>query len=460
MYTRALSKIRRKWILHEKITVVFLVNENAKWKNQSVYDRFNSDDRFNTKVVLTIADFDVFCDKTHRVNKMRDNKLFFEKRGIQVADGWDIQADTAVDIADFSPDIVFYQVPYNIAEKQDVGHASAFALCMYIPYYVNQSENFKFMGTEAWHKRMFRFYVLDDYWKAVTAKNLQTGGQNLCVAGHPVFDSYFAPHPYFREQKAPAQYVIYAAHWSVGNVDGLSAFLETGPFMLSYAKKHPEIPWCFTCHPTLLFNLVDKGFMSQEEIDDYVSSWKEIAYCPGTDGNYFDLFRNSKMLISDCGSFRIEYYPTGKPYIYIVSNAARRLSDGKFLSEICRHYHHVHNCAELKAALDRILLNGKDSHASARILDKYKFSFTKRKSADMIFADIMHILTGRAELDEADFSLVQDDEPLEQMIIKHLRQSIDFLAARNNRLTLENCNQKSKIKKCFSILALLRHKTL
>ena len=63
----------------------------------------------------------------------------------------------------------------------------------------------------------------------------------------------------------------------------------------------------------------------------------------------------------------------------------------------------------------------------------------------MIFADIMRILTGRAELDEADFSLVQDDGPLEQMIIKHLWQSIDFLAARNNRLTLENCNQKLKL---------------
>lgn len=434
MYEQSLKKITEKWESNEKITIIFLVNENAKWKCQSVYDKFCADNRFDVKVVLTIADFDVYCDKKHRLEKLQSNEKFFLERNIKCEKGWNCEKDCAIDLHTFLPDIVFYQVPYNIAPNQNIDYASQFALCMYIPYYVNQSEEFSFMGTEEWHIKLFRFYVLNNYWKAVTAKNLHTQGENLYAVGHPIFDSY-RNLTSMQNSSISDSYIIYAAHWSVGAVDGLSSFLETGHFMLSYAKKHPELPWCFTCHPTLLFNLVDKGFMSQQEVEDYVSEWKQIAYCPGTDGNYMELFQNSRMLISDCGSFRLEYYPTGKTYIYLISNTAKRLNDGNFLSEICKNYHHVHNCAELKVVLDGILLQDNDCFKEARLKDRETCDFLNQSSAEKIHSDIIKICNKQNISCKADFSLLEKQEH-EKSLIQNYKDTIDFLSQRLNKMTL------------------------
>ncbi len=439
MYAQSLKKIAAKWQSNEKISIIFLVNENAKWKSQSVYDKFNSDSRFDVKIVLTIADFDVYCNKKHRLEKLQSNEKFFLQRNIHCEKAWDTEKDTSIDLHAFSPDIVFYQVPYNIAKNQNIDYISDSALCMYLPYYINQSEEFSFMGTEEWHRKLFRFYVLDDYWKAVTAKNLHTDGENIAVAGSPLFDAYLEKE-IDKNDKIEDAYVIYAAHWSVGQPDGLSSFMETGHFMLSYAKKHPEIRWCFTCHPTLIFNVVDKGFMSQQEVDDYVSAWKKIAYCPGTDGNYMELFRNSRMLISDCGSFRVEYFPTGKPYIYLISNSCKRLSDGYFMQEICKNYHHVHNCAELKMALDSVLINKDDCFKSERKMDKEVCKFTKISSAQIIWEDILHIMNGNCELPYVDFDLLVNCRSRKNEI-SLLRESVDFLAQRQNYLTLKLKNK-------------------
>ncbi len=434
MYEQVFIKIKEKYLNSEKINIIFLVNENAKWKCQSVYDKFNADSRFDAKIVLTIADFDVYCDKSHRTKKMLENESFFSKRDIVTLNGWNTEEDIALDIKQFSPDIIFYQVPYNIASNQNIDYASQFALCMYIPYYVNQSEEFSFMGTEEWHRKLFRFYVLNEYWKAVTAKKLYSQGENLCPAGHPIFDNYNSEVSLRKTDKSKG-YIIYAAHWSVGLADGLSSFLETGYFMLSYAKKHPELPWCFTCHPTLFFNLVDKGFMTQQEVEDYVSEWKQIAYCPGTDGNYMELFQDSRMLISDCGSFRLEYYPTGKPYIYLISNTAKRLKDGFFLSEISKNYHHVHNCAELKVALDGILLQNNDCFKEARLKDRENCDFLNQSSAEKIHSDIIKICNGKHTMCKPTVSLLEKQEH-EKSLIQNYKDTIDFLSQRLNKMTL------------------------
>ena len=63
--------------------VVFPVNENSKWKLQSVYDEFSSNEKYNTKILLTIADYDIYCSKEHRKNKLYQNLDFFKKRNIK-----------------------------------------------------------------------------------------------------------------------------------------------------------------------------------------------------------------------------------------------------------------------------------------------------------------------------------------------------------------------------------------
>ena len=373
---RIIKKIRSK----EKINVIFLVNENAKWKAQKVFDKLLKHPRFNPQILLTIADYDIYCSKIQRQNKIKENQEFFKKRNIKTELAWDIEKDCAIDIKKFDPDIIFYQVPYNISNNQDIDYTRQDALCFYIPYYINQSEELNFMGTKNWHKKLDRFYVFNNYWKKAISKKLGASS-NLKPVGHPFFDIDI--------KEGDNDLIVYAAHWSVGLPEGLSAFLETGHFMLNYAKKHPEFKWVFTHHPTFLFNVVDKGYMTQNELDDYINEWKKIGY-QGSNGDYLELFKNSKMLISDCSSYRIEYYKTAKPYIYIISSNPKRVKDDKFFNKITKNYYKAHNVSELKFHLDNLLLNNFDPLKEGRKKDRYEFK--NQNSADLIIKDIENLI--------------------------------------------------------------------
>ena len=48
-----LTKIRNKLKRGQKINVVFYCYDEMKWKCQSIYDIFNSDERFNVKILVT-----------------------------------------------------------------------------------------------------------------------------------------------------------------------------------------------------------------------------------------------------------------------------------------------------------------------------------------------------------------------------------------------------------------------
>ncbi len=380
------KKLQKKIKNNNKINVIFLVYQNSKWKNQSLYEKLKLDKHFNVKILLTIADFQIFYTKKEREQILQKNYDFFKQRNMDVEFAWDIERNAPKELDSWAPDIIFYQAPYAYDPSQHIIKMSKKALCCYVPYYINQSENFTLMNTQFWHKCLFRWYVLDDYWKDISKKLINRDQFNRIKAvGHPQLDCYLSN---LVKQK---KYVIYAAHWSVGLDDGLSSFLDTGPFMLEYAKKHPEINWAFTYHPSLTYNIVEKGFMTRDEIENYYNEWKKIAYVHDK-GDYMDLFRNSELLISDCGSFRIEYFPTGKPYVYLISSSPQRLKDGSFLEKICKYYYKSYNTQDLQNILDMLLVDKKDPLKTERENSVRNSSFFKNNSSQNILADMYQFL--------------------------------------------------------------------
>lgn len=372
-----------------KINVIFLVYQNSKWKTQSLYDMLANDPNFNVKILLTIADFQIFYTHNERIKILEKNYAFFKSRNMDVEYAWNLNSNRPISLEKWNPDIVFYQAPYSFDPLQHLFKVSEQSLCCYLPYYINQTEDFTLMNTQYWHKCLYRWYVLDEYWQNVST-NLLGGDpyKRIKPVGHTMLDCYNNEIQHPQESK---HYVIYAAHWSVGQEDGLSTFLETGPFMLEYARKHPEINWVFTYHPSLTFNIVDRGYMSKEEILGYYDEWRKIAYVHD-EGDYIDLFKNSDLLISDCGSFRVEYFPTGKPYIYLISNNSKRYKDGSFLDKICKYYYKTYNIEQLEKNLNMLLINKEDPLKKAREENVNSLPFLKTNAAKNIVDDLYKIL--------------------------------------------------------------------
>lgn len=160
------------------------------------------------------------------------------------------------------------------------------------------------------------------------------------------------------------KFVIYAPHHSFDK-GGLNyaTFLWSGKYILEWAQKHSEIDWLFKPHPRFKTALLVNKIMTIEEIDRYYSAWDKIGKVYD-DGNYFEFFKNSKCLISDCSSFLTEYLPTEQPVIHMRNKNAIPYS--VLNNKIIKAYYSVWNIKELEKTLENILIENNDPRKIAR----------------------------------------------------------------------------------------------
>ena len=89
--------------------------------------------------------------------------------------------------------------------------------------------------------------------------------------------------------------------------------------MLALAVRHPEIDFVLRPHPFLFGTMVDRGLISQRDLDHWVEDWNDLPNTAiHTDGDYADLFKATDLLITDGISFIGEYpLVTGRPTVFL-----------------------------------------------------------------------------------------------------------------------------------------------
>jgi hypothetical protein len=390
-YENIVKKLRKQ---KGKMRVLFLVNEISKWKAQSLYDLMALSEDFEPVIVLTVADIQRKFSLEQKKEIINSNFESFLQKGMNVQIAFDTKRGKAIDLKTFNPSIVFYQQPYNIPKNQDVDAVSKYALTYYVPYYLPDYKNFKLDCGYDFHHKLYRFYVLNKELESIYKKHLNrinTYSGNIYGLGHPMLDLY----KNLEDKSSEYKYVIYAPHWSIchknnSNNINISTFDINGKYILEYAKQHPEINWVFKPHPTLKNSLKQIGEMSQDEIDKYYSDWEEIAVCC-YNSDYLDLFSKSKVLITDCGSFLMEYFCTGKPIIHLISANSTHVPYPQ-MSEIFNSFYQVYSNSRLERVLDTVVVNDKDFYNEDRIELLNKFNFTQNNAAENILKDISETL--------------------------------------------------------------------
>ena len=110
------------------IRVAFLSSENAKWQYQSLYEDMLKNDRFDPFVLITVRK-SLTKTKYSFLNYKKitqDNFDSFKLQNMKVYYAHDIARNEPIDIAEFAPDIVFYEQPWDIFEIHDIEHVSKF----------------------------------------------------------------------------------------------------------------------------------------------------------------------------------------------------------------------------------------------------------------------------------------------------------------------------------------------
>lgn len=329
----------------------FVVAQIQKWKCQSLFDLMKLEKQLHPVIVIV-----PFFEKGESVadveKRIRENEAYFISKNMNYVLAWDFEKKQAVSLESFDFDIVFYQQPWSINKKHLISEVSKRSLTYYVPYYVPNYGNLKY-DCMPFHFQLFRYYVLNQSWKDLYLTVMDGHENELCPVGHPTLD-YFLDH----EKVIDKQAVIYAPHHSLqaGSI-GYGTFKWSGQEILQFAKSHPEINWVFKPHPKLKSTLISSKVMTEEEVESYWAAWMALGEVY-EGGDYMPLFNDSSCMITDCGSFLVEYFYTGNPVIHMTSSRTQEPISA--LKEITDCYYQVATKGDLVKRLDELLLKKQD----------------------------------------------------------------------------------------------------
>ncbi len=377
---KILKKLKRD-AKTRKLKAAFYVYDETKWKSQSLYDLFMSDEHFEPVILVTKN-----CSPKGNYNYQSKEEVkrvytFFKNKNMNVEYAYDCEKECFIPFENFKPDLIFYQHPWFVEKSQGPVVCSKFALTYYIPYYLPSTSapndyHLRF------HRYVHKYYIMNEYLLKRYSKLMKNKGKNLCVTGSPQLD-YF----YLNKENFPKEYVIYAPHWTVNHNETIaySTFLKTGKIILEFAQKHPEIKWIFKPHPLLKQALLINKYWTKEETEKYYSSWEKIGQYYDS-GDYLKLFDKSYAMITDCGSFMTEFFMTKMPLIRLVSEDTPPFDD--FMEEIMSSFYNVYTEEELLTVLQSVVLNKEDSLKSKRMTVLKKLGLDKNYAAMNIINDV------------------------------------------------------------------------
>lgn len=374
------TKVLKRLQKQSSYKVIFYVYDCAKWKCQYIYDLMENMTEFSPLIVVTKNAAKTPENPSYQTEEeILETYNFFKNKNMNVELGYDFVKNKHIPLKNFNPDIIFYQHPWYVETSQGPVVCSEFALTAYIPYDISTT-NLETDCNLRFHNYVENFFVFNEDFKKTYAQKMDNKGENIRVSGAPALD-YFI----YNKPESKNNYIIYAPHWTVNhkNTIAYSTFAQTGKFMLDYAKTHPEFNWLFKPHPLLKKALIDNKIMTVKEVENYYNSWQNFC----NDGDYFKYFNDSKLMITDCSTFLLEYAATQKPLIRLASKDMPEFNNTT--QETVKNYYNAENIEDLKKYLDMILLENSDPLKAKR---EDKNSFVHENSSRKIIETLRGII--------------------------------------------------------------------
>ena len=390
-YAKVVRRIRRK-PADEKIRVLFIVNEIAKFKCGKLFEEMRDSGIFDPIIALSAWNQQSFLTDDQLEEEFEQAERFFNKLGYNHVRTVRTHPRICSDLSEFKPDVVFYSEPWAPCGRQDSESVSRFALTCFVPYYVPNYGDFFVESQQPVHKFLFRYFTLP-FWAGYFRRKSRwwDHSSKFVPAGHPALD-FFAQK---RDRKPEKNYIVFAPHHSIKHPKVsmpwfLSTFDWTGRPILEYAKRHPEQNWVFKPHPVLRKTIVDSETMTQEEADAYYAEWERIGIAC-YDSDYQDLFLESRAIITDSGSFLTEAGATGRPVIRLISpnNTLTPLPPSK---KVYDTYYEVRTLPEMYELFKTVLEDGEDPKRNERLAAVEESGIAKMEASKNIMDHLRNLL--------------------------------------------------------------------
>jgi len=352
---------------NSKIKVVFLMQFPAVWNKFSpIYELMKKNDAFEPILIcvpdglqngelpnpddLTNATYDYFV--SHGYDAIN---------AIEGPNQW-------VDLKALAPDYVFFSRPYNhyMPKEYWSNRISKYTKICSVLYAINMTvETRDVVINKSFYRNVYCYFAET---KAAQKHNINNfklahklGLQKTLFYGMPALEQ-MAQSSHLQNEawnfSDNTFRVLWTPRWTTDLSLGGSNFFTYYQWFLDYAKKRKDIAFLFRPHPLTFSNFVKEGLLTEEDIDSYKNSIEEMSNTSlDFEKEYVATFWNSSVLVSDTSSMVAEYFVTGKPLVFCMSNMV--LEPEEHTKKILEGCYIVNNGEELEACLER-LASGQD----------------------------------------------------------------------------------------------------
>ena len=337
----------------EKIICVILVHFVSMFR-EYLYQKLIECGRFDVYVVISPVCSHGEDNKRRQLTEAFD--YLTQKGYSNVIMGYDIERNQYFNIKkELTPDVIIYTNPYkDLIAKEHYVTNFLDSLSIYIPYYINNTVEYRMAYDELLHNVVWRYYVETEWHKKLSQKYATNHSRNVVVTGYSGVDRFLDKtyKPSVASWKicdSTHKRIIWAPHQTIDSSKEMyySAFLLIADEMTQLAIKYKnKIQIAFKPHP-LLVNSLYKAW-GKERTDCYYEKWRNMDNTCIVEGVYSDLFLTSDAIIHDSASFITEYLIINRPALRTYNGRDPQTQFNDFSLACLDHYYKAYNIEDIE----------------------------------------------------------------------------------------------------------------
>ena len=402
-YKRKIAEIvERK---DKPIRVMFLVFDYNQWFLSKLYFSMRADNDFK---VLPIV---VLPNELKSENLATEETIkYFNSQGIECVEGIESDTGEAVIIKALKPDLIIYQQPPFLKSDYTPTKLSEIALTCFV------EPSFETRKTE--HFNGFIKDRLNNTWQTYSANQYSLKPfKNVTVAGFTMYEKYGQETNQSFEKlwNTPSSVennrIVYVPSFILNDTFNSTKFKEQQSFMYDYISTHPQ--YSFVVIPDMKYKqqCLDKKIMTEEEYNNYFIKLNALPNVNLSEYSYaIDVFKTSNVLVTDSLTTAVNYFPTGKPIIFI-NNKHKNTTFNGIGEKIFKTFYKLSSKDAIDIVLEDLLLAQNDYNLKQRfaILGKYSEYFNTN-ATDYIIEDLKNKLGKNKPLEFEEVEIKSDIE--------------------------------------------------